>query len=152
MSQLSSLLEKYGESHQNLQNQRIHKICVPLIEWSLLGILWSLPRPEFFGSVTWAHLMIAFALGYYLRFQNWKVIAATLVMLLPFWIYISFHPTHVLETSIAVFVIAWIGQFYGHKVEGKKPSFLEDLAFLLIGPLWVTESILRAQGKSLSDQ
>ena len=123
-----------------------------MIEWSLLGILWSLPRPEFFGSVTWAHLMIAFALGYYLRFQNWKVIAATLVMLLPFWIYISFHPTHVLETSIAVFVIAWIGQFYGHKVEGKKPSFLEDLAFLLIGPLWVTESILRAQGKSLSDQ
>lgn len=149
MSQLSTLLTQYGESHQNPRNQMIHKICVPLIEWSLLGILWSLPRPAFFGGVTWAHLMIAFALGYYLRFKNWKVIAATLIMLLPFWIYISLRPTHILETSIVVFVLAWIGQFYGHKVEGKKPSFLQDLAFLLIGPLWVTEAVLRSRGKSL---
>ena len=113
-------------------------------------MLYALPRPDFLGSLTWAHLMIAFALGYYLRFKNWKVIAASLILLLPFWIYISFRPTHVLETSIAVFVLAWIGQFYGHKIEGKKPSFFEDLAFLLIGPLWVVEAFLRPRGKTLA--
>jgi uncharacterized membrane protein YGL010W len=150
MSHLATLLEQYGESHQNRKNKAIHKVCVPLIVWSLLGILWMLPRPEFFGDVTWAHLMVAFALGYYLRFQNWKVIVTVLLMLLPFWLYISFRPTHILETSIVVFVLAWIGQFIGHKIEGRKPSFFEDLAFLLIGPLWVAEAILRAFGKTLA--
>jgi len=149
MAHLSSLLNQYGESHQNPKNQAIHKICVPLIEWSLLGILWSLPRPAFFGDVSWAHMMVAFALGYYLRFRNWKVVAASLILLLPFWLYISMRPPYALETSIVVFIIAWIGQFYGHKIEGKKPSFLEDLGFLLIGPLWVAEALLRTRGKTL---
>jgi uncharacterized membrane protein YGL010W len=45
--------------------------------------------------------------------------------------------------SFAIFVVAWIGQFYGHKVEGMKPSFIKDLQFLLIGPLWVIEKIVR---------
>jgi uncharacterized membrane protein YGL010W len=151
MSQLGLLLEKYGESHQNPKNQAIHKICVPLIEWSLLGMMWALPHPEFFGSLNWAHLFVAFSLGYYVRFKNWKVFAASLLMLLPFWIFVSFHPPHLMAISIAVFVMAWIGQFYGHKIEGKKPSFFEDLAFLLIGPLWVVEAILRPRGKSLAD-
>jgi uncharacterized membrane protein YGL010W len=38
---------------------------------------------------------------------------------------------------LAVFAIAWLGQFIGHKVEGAKPSFFKDLQFLLIGPLWL---------------
>lgn len=37
----------------------------------------------------------------------------------------------------AIFVVAWIAQFYGHHVEGKKPSFFADLQFLMIGPLWL---------------
>ena len=49
-------------------------------------------------------------------------------------------------TLITLFVIAWVGQFYGHKIEGKKPSFFDDLQFLLIGPLWVAEPWLRRQG------
>ena len=43
---------------------------------------------------------------------------------------------------ISLFVLAWIGQFYGHKVEGKKPSFFKDLQFLLIGPLWCMDAYL----------
>ena len=42
-----------------------------------------------------------------------------------------------------VFVVAWIGQFIGHKIEGKKPSFFKDLLFLLIGPLWLLAFIYR---------
>ena len=38
-------------------------------------------------------------------------------------------------------MIAWIGQFIGHKIEGAKPSFFEDLQFLLIGPAWVALSV-----------
>jgi uncharacterized membrane protein YGL010W len=45
--------------------------------------------------------------------------------------------------SVSVFVIAWIGQFVGHKIEGKKPSFFDDLRFLLIGPLFVLGFLYR---------
>jgi uncharacterized membrane protein YGL010W len=44
-------------------------------------------------------------------------------------------------TSLLIFVVAWVGQFYGHHIEGKKPSFLKDLQFLLIGPAWVLEKL-----------
>ncbi|MEZ0393251.1 MAG: DUF962 domain-containing protein [Pseudobdellovibrionaceae bacterium] len=149
MSELAILLDTYGKSHQNRQNQVIHKICVPLIEWSLLGLLWSLPHPDFFGSLTWAHLLTAFSIGYYLRFKNWKVMVWSLLMLAPFWIWVSFRPSRLLEISAGVFALAWIGQFYGHILERKRPSFMQDLFFLLVGPLWVGETLLRRFHKSL---
>jgi uncharacterized membrane protein YGL010W len=149
MANLELLLSEYADSHQNPANQAIHKICVPLIEWSLLGVLFSLPRPEVFGALNWAHVLAVFGLGYYLKFKNPRPIIASLILMAPFWIYISFRPPHLLETSLVVFVLAWIGQFYGHKLEGKKPSFFRDVFFLLIGPLWVAESLLRKFGSSL---
>ena len=45
--------------------------------------------------------------------------------------------TFLLYTSIIVFIFAWILQFLGHKIEGKKPSFFKDIQFLLIGPAWL---------------
>ena len=47
-----------------------------------------------------------------------------------------------------IFVVAWIGQFIGHKIEGKKPSFFEDLQFLLIGPMWLLADLYRRAGIS----
>jgi uncharacterized membrane protein YGL010W len=43
--------------------------------------------------------------------------------------------------ALFVFVLAWIGQFIGHKIEGKKPSFIKDIQFLLIGPIWLLSDI-----------
>ena len=43
-----------------------------------------------------------------------------------------------------VFVLAWIGQFIGHLIEGKRPSFFKDLQFLLIGPAWLMAFVYRA--------
>jgi uncharacterized membrane protein YGL010W len=51
-----------------------------------------------------------------------------------------------LQASIAVFVVSWIFQFWGHKIEGKKPSFATDLAFLLIGPMWVQRFVFAKLG------
>ena len=47
---------------------------------------------------------------------------------------------------MAIFVLAWIGQFIGHKIEGEKPSFFEDLQFLLIGPDWLLGAIYQKLG------
>ncbi len=149
MLALQNLLNEYSESHQNSLNRKIHKVCVPLIEWSLLGILASIPVPSIFSPINGAHILVLFALTYYLQFKNWRVIVMSLLMMTPFWIFYSFHPEHLLAISILFFVLAWMGQFYGHKIEKRKPSFFRDVFFLLIGPLWVGESLLRSFHKSL---
>jgi uncharacterized membrane protein YGL010W len=40
------------------------------------------------------------------------------------------------QVCVGIFVVMWILQFVGHHVEGKKPSFLKDVQFLLVGPAW----------------
>lgn len=52
----------------------------------------------------------------------------------------------IFRLSLLIFVVAWIGQFVGHHIEGKKPSFVEDLQFLAVGPLWTLASAFRALG------
>ncbi|MEJ2514422.1 MAG: DUF962 domain-containing protein, partial [Gammaproteobacteria bacterium] len=70
------------------------------------------------------------------------ILAAMLV--LAHWISIS--SWSLLWVSVAVFVLAWIGQFIGHRIEGKKPSFFKDLLFLMIGPMWLLAFVYRRLG------
>jgi uncharacterized membrane protein YGL010W len=133
---IDTLLAKYSESHVNHINELIHFVCVPVIVFTLLGLVWCI-HPLAAVAVTLA------ALAYYVQLSKpfavgMLVMAAVmlgLLSLLP-------GPT-VLPLSIAIFVLAWIGQFIGHKIEGKKPSFLDDLRFLLIGPLFVLSFLYR---------
>lgn len=125
-------LSHYGESHQKKANKLIHKVCVPLIMMSILGLLESIP-----GPVNWAWIFIAGSLFYYARFRNLKVYAVALIQVIPMLWLISLMGSAKAEICFVIFVFAWIGQFVGHKIEGKKPSFLEDLQYLWIGPLWI---------------
>jgi len=153
MTNLNQLLDEYSDSHQNKKNQVIHKICVPLIEWSLLGILWTIPSFKYMYALNWSSLFILLSLTYYSTFKNIKVIIMSSLLLIPFFIFIAFVPSQkILLISSIVFVLAWIGQFIGHKIEGQKPSFFKDLFFLLIGPLWVIESFLNQFNKTLKNQ
>ena len=63
--------------------------------------------------------------------------------------YIKYYDPEVWRLSLAIFIVAWIGQFIGHKIEGKKPSFFEDLQFLLIGPAWLLSFIYNKLGIKL---
>ncbi len=142
MRSLETWLSLYGQSHQNRTNQRIHEVCVPLITWSLLGLLWAIPTPESFGAFNWSWLFVILASFFYLTLKSFKAISVALGLVLPFMFlnhfYLeSFLGSYFLITWVLIFVVAWIGQFIGHKIEGKKPSFFEDLQFLLIGPIWV---------------
>ena len=130
------LLAQYAESHRHPTNELIHMVCVPVIVFSLLGILWSVhPLLALAAS--------AAALYYYDRLSP-PFAAGMLALALPMLALLALMPPMtVLPLSIAVFVVAWIGQFIGHKIEGKKPSFLDDLRFLLIGPLFVLGFLYR---------
>ena len=144
---------EYGESHQDHANETIHWICVPIIFFSVLGLLWSIPVPSAISSrlpwFDWVQPVILAALGFYFRLSvplafgqlgfvsicyallEWQAIACPF----PAW-----------KSSLILFVLAWIGQFVGHKIEGQKPSFFNDLVFLLIGPAWLMHFIYKRLG------
>lgn len=146
MQKLEVLLSEYSESHQNSINKTIHKICVPPIEFSVLGMISCIP--EFLGF-NWIFLVIPLALAYYAQFRNWLVIIVSALMTFPYFIFKLLRYENELTVYITVFIVAWIGQFIGHYIEGKRPSFFKDVFFLLIGPLWVGESLLKKFNLSL---
>ena len=139
---LNELLTEYGVSHQHPVNIMIHKICVPAILFSVIGLVYSIPLSV--AGIHLVHLVLGLALLYYLRLSLLYTIISSGIFV-AFTFLAGFFKTKgvLLETSIIVFVTAWLGQFYGHKVEGKKPSFFQDLQFLLIGPLWTIKTILK---------
>jgi uncharacterized membrane protein YGL010W len=133
---IHALLAQYSESHRNPTNELIHFVCVPLIVFSLLGILWAI-HPVL------ALAAVGAAMWYYLQLSKPFAVGMLAMSILMLAILAAMPPVTVLPLSIAVFVVSWIGQFIGHKIEGKKPSFLDDLRFLLIGPLFVLGFLYR---------
>ncbi|MGB7842557.1 MAG: Mpo1-like protein [Salinimicrobium sp.] len=150
MRTLDQWFSEYAVSHQNETNKAIHYICVPAIFFSIVGLLMSIP-PYFLTGVfpiyvpfleNWAVVVLLPVLIFYMRLSlsmglKILIFAALCVagnyligLVAPLWL-----------VSIIIFVISWIGQFYGHKIEGQKPSFLKDIQFLLIGPAWVIKKI-----------
>lgn len=130
---LEQWLQEYDLSHRHPVNIRIHKICVPAIVFALLGLLSSVPSPL---SLAW--LAAAAGLAFYWRLGRAPALAMA-AMCLPMLLLLEAASRAGLPLallSLGLFVVAWIGQFVGHAIEGKKPSFLRDLQFLLIGPLW----------------
>jgi uncharacterized membrane protein YGL010W len=133
---IDTLLARYAESHRNHTNEIIHFVCIPLIVLSLLGILWAI-HPVVALATTLASLY------YYAKLSRGFAIGMGVMSAAMLGILALMPDMTVLPVSIAIFVVAWIGQFIGHKIEGKKPSFLDDLRFLLIGPLFVLSFLYR---------
>lgn len=143
MTRAQQLLAEYAADHQHPVNETLHRLCVPAIVVSLLGLLWSLPVPAFAEGMpriaNWATLAAIGALAWYLRLSlrlgvgmilvaavSLIIVAALSLLAVPLWL-----------TSAAIFAVAWVGQFIGHGYEGKRPSFMRDLRFLLVGPMWL---------------
>jgi uncharacterized membrane protein YGL010W len=130
MRRVDELLAHYGESHGNPRNGAIHCVAIPLIMVSLVGLMYSL-HP-------WvAYVFLAASMVYYARIGSWVFFATMAVISVLAIVIVQSLGSALLPVSIAVFVLAWIAQFVGHKIEGKKPSFFEDLQYLWVGPLFV---------------
>ncbi|TCK67430.1 putative membrane protein YGL010W [Winogradskyella wandonensis] len=158
MRKIDSLLEEYAESHQTTFNKRVHYVCVPAIFLSLIGLLASIPTGGFLvdQTPTWMEpflhfgtVVILLGLLYYLRLSFVLFIGMLIFSAL------VLYGIHLIEYSqiaplwlvmVVIFVIAWIMQFVGHNHEGKKPSFLKDVQFLMIGPAWTMSHLFDALG------
>lgn len=151
MKSIDNWLDEYGESHKNGTNKTIHWICVPAIMLSLLGLLWAIPVPTFMAEISpffnWSVIFISLAFIYYLLLSPklaLGMIPVVIAMLGINYLIAMQVGSYIWLVSLIVFAVAWVGQFIGHKIEGKKPSFFKDLQFLLIGPLWLLSFIYRS--------
>jgi uncharacterized membrane protein YGL010W len=152
------LFDKYSESHQNHTNELIHWICVPLIIFSLLGLVWQIPFPKlaFLGSfaayLNWASFLIAISIYYHFTLSpvlSWLMVGVVGIMsyfIVKIEYMFGLGSLTACLIYAAIFVLAWVGQFIGHKIEGKKPSFLDDVKFLLIGPIWLLHFVCKKIG------
>jgi uncharacterized membrane protein YGL010W len=146
-------LEEYGSSHRNPTNEMLHWICVPVILWCVLGLLWATPFPGFISArvplANWATVTALLAVIYYavlsvplalgilplLVLMLWSIDAVGRSGLAPMWL-----------ICVTLFILAWIGQFVGHAIEKKRPSFFKDVQFLMIGPMWLLSNLYRRAG------
>jgi uncharacterized membrane protein YGL010W len=142
-------LNEYAKTHRNPTNVRVHTICVPVILVASFGLLWSTPIGPWLGmsgpAARWingATIGLLPILFFYFRLS----VATGLQMLGVFALCAlaclaaqTAGPMPLVWVCAGSWIAAWIAQFYGHYVEGAKPSFLDDLLFLLIGPIFVLD-------------
>ena len=154
MKKIERLFSEYSESHNDAVNKRIHLIFVPLSFFAIMGIISILPSPHFylknFGLISVVSFFSILLVAFYYVTLSWRIaiIMLTIMMILQFLISIinaQFgHLSGIL--FLILVVISWGSLFYGHHVEGKKPSFLKDLQFLLIAPIWLLHFVMNKYG------
>ena len=153
--EIDVLFDKYSENYENPTNKLIHWVCVPLIVFSIIGLVSAIPFPHigFLGKynmyINWFSFLMAGTMYYYLKLS--PILSYFMLFFFGICYFFVIQLEYVeqaggialWQSSLIIFVLAWMGQFIGHKIEGKKPSFLDDLKFLLIGPLWLLHFLLK---------
>ena len=135
--QVDRLIGHYAESHRHPSNVLIHWICVPIIVWCTLTLFWVIHPYLAAGASALAIVYYArLSLPFTLVMAAFAVACLASLTVLP----------HAGWIALALFVVTWVFQFIGHKIEGKKPSFFKDVQFLLIGPAWLLHFLYRKVG------
>ncbi len=138
-TRLDQLIAHYALSHQHPTNEAIHCVAVPVIMLTLLGLLYAI-HPFVFA------LFLAASFVYYARLSLRVLILMVIWSALLTALIVLMGDLRIL-ICITLFILAWIAQFVGHKIEGRKPSFFEDLQYLWVGPLFVARVVMARYGK-----
>ena len=155
MKTINDWLSEYGESHQNPTNKLVHWICVPTIFFCVVGLFYGVKLGVALGplpQLNLAMVLLTLAVLYYFRLSPPLALGMLLFSAICLVLAQAIENSGLVlwQVCLTLFVLAWIGQFWGHKVEGKKPSFLKDLQFLLIGPAWLMSFIYGKLGIRIS--
>ena len=156
MRKVDRLLGEYGESHQNSFNEIIHWVCVPAIFFSIVGLISCIPPGVMAALEPWLGNLADWALPamlvlniYYIFLSPRLAVGMILFSAACLWLaaFLAAHsPLPLWGVCLGIFGVAWVFQFLGHRVEGKKPSFLKDMQFLLIGPAWLLHHLYKKAG------
>ncbi len=140
MRTIEQWFQLYQQSHKNPVNKKIHYFCVPVIFYSTIGLLDAVSQPPFLDlpiSLGW--ILVVLGGGFYLSLRSSVAVVGIFCAVLCQWSFSYFLIPQQLWVCLGLFFVAWVLQFVGHKIEGRKPSFFNDLLFLLIGPLWILQ-------------
>ena len=156
MRKIEKLIAEYGESHKNKTNKLIHWFCVPSIFFSIVALVWCIPLGPL-GNLTidnhkyinWATISIILVFIYYFTLSPKLTVGMALFSIVCLFLTNWIENKILMDKlnislwmiSVLLFIVSWIIQFIGHEIEGKKPSFLKDVQFLLIGPAWLMHFI-----------
>ena len=154
MKSINQWLDEYAESHQNPTNKMVHFVCVPVIFFTVVGLLYSIPLYHFANGfvLTVAHIVTVLVAIYYFILSVPLAIGMVLYSGLCLVLCALIQQAtggNLIWVSIGLFIAAWIAQFWGHGIEGKKPSFAKDIQFLMIGPAWIMSFIYKKMGLSI---
>jgi uncharacterized membrane protein YGL010W len=151
MRTINDWFASYSADHQNPVNRAIHWVCVPTIMWAVIAALWTVPvismwmKPGF-----WAAVAMFLAYLFYYRLSRKLGFAMAIVFIasgVVCWaLYGLLGPRGLLILAAVLFVLAWIGQFVGHAIEGRRPAFFDNIVQLLIGPAWLVGKLMRRLG------
>ncbi|MGA9421064.1 MAG: Mpo1-like protein [Rhodanobacteraceae bacterium] len=151
MRNVNDWFASYSSDHLNPVNRAIHWVCVPAILWAVIALLWVIPvSPSIGRPGFWCALVMVAAMAFYWRLSR-PIAAAMFVVLVLLGLatdtlYRSLGTRALLWLAVTVFALAWVGQFIGHAIEGRRPSFATDLTYLLIGPAWLAGKLLARFG------
>ncbi len=140
MQTVEALFADYASYHQTRGNKLFHRLGIPMIMFSLIGMLTYVTLFDV-GTirVDAAMLLIALSSAYYFIIE-WRLGIAMIAVSIVFYFLSAAIP---LGLNVILFVLGWIFQFIGHKVyEHKNPAFFRNFVHLLIGPLWILNDVI----------
>ena len=151
MRTINEWFGNYAADHRNPTNRAIHWICVPVIMWAVIAALWTIPSTTAWTRPgAWAVLAMFITFLFYHRLSRKLGYAMAIVFIvsgaIAWALYSAMGPRDLLILAAALFVLAWIGQFIGHGIEGRRPAFLTNIVQLLIGPAWLMGKLMRRMG------
>lgn len=129
----TDLFKEYGSYHSDSRNRACHAVGIPLIVLGILGVL-ALVRV---GPIDLAVIAAVAVLIYYAVLDFRGALLSLVIFALLYFIAIHLP----WQVNVAVFILGWGFQLVGHRFEGTKPKFLENLIYLLIGPLYIFEEL-----------
>ena len=146
------LLAEYEQNHNNPTNKAIHCFAVPVTMLATFAILWYLPTPSLFDLgpyVNWATILCAVGIIYYLTLSIPLALGMAIFSAIAGAV-IQFSEAHasipLIYIAVPVFIFAWVFLFVGHMIEDRSLSFLVDLKFLAIEPVWPVYALFRCLG------
>lgn len=145
MRDITAFFADYASYHRTKGNKWFHRLGIPLIVLTLIGMLTRVPITR---GIDAAMLLIVLAELVYFALE-WRLAIAMLVVAIAFWFFGGAMPFWL---NVALFILGWIFQFIGHSVyEKRQPAFLKNATHLLVGPLWILNDVVPVVSSSAPD-
>src|SRR6476646_893661 len=140
MQDIRASFADYASYHQTKGNKWFHRLGIPLIMLTGLGMLARVRIADVGGfRIDAAVVLIVFAVIYYLTLE-WRLAIPMLIVSIAFYLIGAWLP---MSVNVSLFILGWIFQFIGHSVyEHKQPAFFRNVVHLLIGPLWIMNAVI----------